>query len=397
MESKQKVLLVHNFYKIGGGEHTVYENERRLLQEHGHEVYTYTRDNHELDTSLTKKLLLPFTTVFSFKTFREAKSLIQEKHIDLVHCHNTFPLISPSIYYAAQSCGIPILQTIHNFRFLCPCGIFYRNGQICEDCVNNGLHCAIQHGCYRQSKLQTAVVVNMLWLHRKMGTYQKIHYIFLTEFNRQKFQKLLGTHLKTEFVKPNFEYVNIQPAPQKCIHHRRYVFVGRLDESKGIGFLLKVWAKAKGRELVIFGSGAMEPQVKNAAAKNAKIIFKGFQNRETILKELSTAEAMIFSSEWYEGFSMTLIEAFAAGTPVVCSNIGNSADIVQNAKAGCLYKLYDAEDFIRQIENIERKNTEFRTNARRAYEQFYTPDKNYEILKHIYDKVCESNHERTAG
>jgi len=390
MEKKQTILLVHNFYQIGGGEHTVYENEKRLLEKNGHRVYTYTRDNHELNTSLQKKLLLPFTTVFSYKTYREIKKLIYGRGIDIVHCHNTFPLISPSVYYAARKCHIPVIQTIHNFRFLCPCGTFYHNGKICEDCVKYGLHCGVQNSCYRNSKLETAVVANMLWVHRKLKTYKKIHYIFLTEFNRRKFESLLGKQADEEF-KPNFEFIDIQPVPYAQVDHNKFVFVGRLDENKGIEFLLRVWGKCKGKQLVIFGTGRLEKQVQKAALETPNIIFKGFQNHESVLKELRTAEAMIFPSECYEGFPMALIESFAVGTPVICTDLGNPTDIVRSARAGYCFRRGDEKDFCNKLHLVCGSPTLHKA-ARSAYEKCYTPECNYQILKQIYDKVCEENH-----
>lgn len=395
MEIKQTVLIVHNFYQIGGGEHTVYENEKRLLEANGHHVFVYTRDNHELSTCLWKKFLLPFTTVFSFKTYREVKRLILENKIEIVHCHNTFPLISPSVYYAANDCHIPVVQTIHNFRFLCPCGIFYHDGKICEECLQRGLHRALKYGCYRNSRLQTAIVANMLWIHRKLGTYRKIFYIFLTDFNRGKFRNLLGEQAQWEFIKPNFEYINIVPAAYDQVDHNKFVFAGRLEQNKGLGFLLKVWGRCKGKRLYVFGAGPLEAQVKEAAFTNPDIIYRGFQNRDTILQELRTAAALIFPSEWYEGFPMTLIESFAAGTPVLCTNIGNSADIVGKANAGYCFRLGDEADFLVKLESISDDST-LRTAACRAYESCYAPERNYRTLKQIYDRIWEENNAGAA-
>ena len=148
--SKKKVLMVHNFYQIGGGEHTVYKNEVNMLRENGHEVVEYTRSNDELKQSKLKFLLLPFTTIWSIKTYREVKKIIKEQNIEIVHCHNTFPLISPSVYYAARKKKVPVVQTIHNFRFLCPGAIFYRDGRICEECrEKQNFKSALKHKCYR--------------------------------------------------------------------------------------------------------------------------------------------------------------------------------------------------------------------------------------------------------
>ena len=201
---KAKVLVVHNYYQIGGGEHTVFENEVKLLRQNGHEVITYTRDNAELKVSKLKLALAPFSAIWSFKTYREVSAILRQENIDVVHCHNTFPLISPSVYYAAWKTGVPVVQTIHNYRFLCPNGLFYRNGKICEDCLRKGLYCALSHGCYRNSRIQTLPVVLMLAVHRLLGTYQRLNYIFLTDFTKRFFVKKFRLKEEQMFIKPNF-------------------------------------------------------------------------------------------------------------------------------------------------------------------------------------------------
>ncbi|MEH7111505.1 glycosyltransferase [Neobacillus niacini] len=212
--SKPKILIVHNYYQIPGGEDTVVANETKLLKQKGHEVVFYSRNNSELkDLNLFQKLCLPFTTVFSIKTYREVKEVIKKQNIDIVHVHNTLNLISPSVYYAAFACKVPVVQTIHNFRMLCPAATFYRNGNICEDCTSKGLKCAIKYSCYRQSKLQTIACVVTLKLHRFFGTYKKLNYICLTEFNMLKLLELNKGKKKIidpekVFIKPNF--INIE-------------------------------------------------------------------------------------------------------------------------------------------------------------------------------------------
>ncbi|MCC8060605.1 MAG: glycosyltransferase [Clostridiales bacterium] len=213
MDNKYKVLIAHNYYQIPGGEDTVVANEKKLLEDNGHEVILYSRNNSELKTmSKAKKIWLPFTTVFNLKTYREVKQIIKEQHIDIVHVHNTLNLISPSVYYAAFSCNIPVVQTIHNFRLLCPGATFYRDGHICEDCVEHGLGCAVKHSCYRGSKLQTLMSVITTKIHRVLGTYRKLNYICLTEFNKKKLLQLNRPGKKQIidasriYIKPNFTF-----------------------------------------------------------------------------------------------------------------------------------------------------------------------------------------------
>lgn len=384
---KERVLMVHNFYQIGGGEHTVFENEQRLLKDHGHYVKTYTRDNKELNASIWKKILLPFTTVYSFKTYRDIKKIIKADKIDVVHCHNTFPLISPSVYYAAWKCGVPVVQTIHNFRLLCADGIFLRDGNVCEDCLSRGLKCGIKHKCYRNSKIQTIVLTNMLRIHRRLGTYKRLNCIFLSDFNKSKFESLLKNGRGQQFIKPNFEYISdkIKPAPRDG----SYVFVGILVKYKGIDFLVDNWVLDK--DLYIFGSGELEEYVKEVCKKNPRIHYMGFQSHETVCEYIGKAEALVFSSECYEGFPMVLIEAFAFGTPVVCTDLGNGACIVTKEKAGVTFPRRDREGLLQAVKNASENFDYYSSNAKEAYENRYVPDYNYQQLKNIYEAVLNES------
>ena len=382
-DSKERVLMVHNFYQIGGGEHTVFENECKLLKEHGHHLVTYTRDNKEITKSIIKKLLLPFTTVFSLKTYRDIKKILKEEKIDIVHCHNTFPLISPSVYYAAWKYGVPVVQTVHNFRFLCLNGVLFRDGETCEDCLKSGLKCGIKHKCYRNSRIQTLVLANMLQIHRVIGTYKKLRFIFLTEFNRDKFRVLLGEKVTNEFIKPNFEYITIPERQEN--RDGSFIFVGRLDKNKGIDFLVDNWRANK--DLYIFGNGALEEYIKEVDIKNEKIHYMGFQPQEIIWGYVAKATAMLFPTDLYEGFPMTLIESFALGTPVICSDIGNSADIVIKDQAGVVFSRRNGDDLLSAMEKVEKDFQRDSINARKAYINNYTPKVNYQRLKDIYGEV----------
>ena len=222
-DNKPKILIIHNYYQIPGGEDTVVANEKKLLEENGHEVILYTRNNNEIKTmSRFQKLLLPFMTVYNPRSARDVRRIIQNEKIDIVHVHNTLNLISPSVYYAAVRCGIPVVQTVHNFRLICPGALLYRDGHVCEDCLGKGLLCAVRHGCYRGSKLQTLLLVISTLLHRTTGIYRKLHYICLTEFNKQKLllinRKKIMINPAQVFVKPNFTF-EAPPATQDAVRN----------------------------------------------------------------------------------------------------------------------------------------------------------------------------------
>ena len=204
------ILIVHNKYKQKGGEDVVVENETKLLKEMGYNVYTYIRSNEELNgMSFFQKICLPFTTFFSIKSYREVYKLIRKNKIDILHVHNTLCVISPSVYYAGFKAKIPVFETIHNFRLLCPGGLFLKDCKICTDCVDKGLYMALRGKCYRNSFVQTITVVMMLKVHRILGTYNRLNYICLSEFNKTQILKLnsikgVSINENQVFVKPNF-------------------------------------------------------------------------------------------------------------------------------------------------------------------------------------------------
>lgn len=386
--TKKKILLVHNYYQIGGGEHTVFENEKNMLLENGHEVYTYTRSNDELKSSRWKLLMMPFTTTWSSKTYFEVRRLIREKGIDIVHCHNTFPLISPSVYYAAQSRKVPVVQTIHNFRFLCPNGLFYCNGEICEKCrEQRSFLPALKNGCYRSSRIQTFVAVAMVKVHRWLGTYRKINYIFLTEFNKSKFSDLIDIEAENVFVKPNFvSRIGAETVKQPV--KPKFLFAGRLDRNKGIDFLLDVWPELpREYELHIYGDGEYRSECEKMAQRCENIHYFGFQPQSEIFADLSDSAALLFTSDLYEGFPMSIAECYAAGRPVISTNLGNHSDIITASGGGVTFVQRDSADFKRALEQVLAENALYSESAARYYQETLTRHKNYEKLSGIYDKA----------
>ncbi len=383
-DKKQRVLMVHNFYQIGGGEHTVFANEVQLLRDHGHTVIEYTRSNDELKGSKLKTLLTPLSTLWSFKTHREVKRIIKNEKIDVVHCHNTFPLISPSVYYAAGKMNVPVFQTIHNFRFLCPAGTFFCDGKVCESCrEKNSFKDALSRKCYRQSKVQTLVVVAMLKLHRMLGTYKKINYIFLTEFNKSRFDKLIDINGSNVFIKPNF--VARADDTHRELSRKKFVFAGRLDENKGIKLLLERWKLLPADyELHIYGEGECVQLVQEAAEKYPNIEFYGFVEREEIARDIKTSYGLVFPSILYEGFPMIISESMSYGCPVLSTDLGNHGSIVRQSKGGALFDPESPESFTEAVELIIKDNARLSENAAAYYESTLNPESNYKAFTEIY-------------
>lgn len=371
--------MVHNYYQIPGGEDTVVANEKKMLEDNGHKVVLYTRNNNELkDMGILRKLLLSFTTIYNPRTARDIKRIIKEEDIDIVHVHNTLNLISPAVYYAALKMKKPVVQTVHNFRLLCPGATFYRHGHICEDCMSKGLKCALKYRCYRGSFLQTLVCVVATKIHRWTGIYGKINYICLTEFNKEKLLQLKGIREDRVFVKPNFVD---RKSEIKTDRKEQFVFAGRLDKLKGIDLLLNAWKEMgnSAPKLIVCGTGPMEEWcMKYVKDNNLNVEMNGFIPNTEVLEIIGESKALILPTQWYEGFPMTIVEAFSVGTPVICTDIGNCGCVVEDGKTGWKFRSREGlMDIIAKYSNItESINLEF--------ELKYTKDSNYAFLKKIY-------------
>ncbi len=386
---KPSVLMVHNYYRIPGGEDTVVANERKLLEENGHRVVFYHKSNSEIEGfRLLKKLAFPFMTIFNGKTYREVKAIIKRERIDIVHVHNTLSLISPSVYYAARKCRIPVVQTIHNFRMLCPGAAFYREGKICTDCVEKGLVCAVWHACYRGSRAQTLACVIGAACHRMTGIYGKLNYICLTGFNKEMLLQHRQIKCDRVFVKPNFVSLAQRPVPWDK-RREQFVFAGRLDSLKGIEIVLGAW-KMMGEAaplLVICGIGPREEWCRRYIAENKlkNIEMRGGVPNGEVLRLLGESRGMILASQWYEGFPMSLAEAYSVGTPVIGSDIGNVGDIIKKYGMGIVFKHDSSRDLAEKVMQQDLFRG-YEGNVRNAVSDARL---NYELLMEIYDKAGE--------
>lgn len=390
--SKKKILIVHNYYQIPGGEDTVVANEKRMLEDHGHEVILYSRNNSELHQRTAKNLALPITTIFNPRTYMDVRKIIKQKKIEIVHVHNTLSLVSASVYYAALSLKIPVVQTVHNFRLLCPGATFYRDGHICEDCVTRGLGNAVKNNCYRKSKIQTlACVINMM-MQRSLRIYQKIFLICLTDFCKEKILENKQISPRNIFVKSNFVEAtgHIVPYQQR---KNQFVFAGRLDKLKGIDLLLNAWRLLEDGgdcpKLLICGTGEMEKwcmkYIEDNGLKSVELL--GFVSNANVKAILAVSKALILPTQWYEGFPMTIVESFSVGTPVVGSNIGNVGTIIQDYATGYKFKHDSAEDLAK---TIREREFDLCNSTLEIYNAVYTEEKNYECLEKIYSEVAGS-------
>jgi len=261
-----KILLVHNIYQQAGGEDVVFDQELQLLERHGHQVVTYLRSNHELEQlSAIGQIGLVSRIISAEDSKHDIRRILREEKPDLVHAHNTFMMISPSIFEMCKQERVPVLQTLHNYRLLCPAATFFRDGHVCEECTKHGLMRSVTHGCYRESRAATAAVALMLQVHRARGTWDDSvsGFIALTQFARNKFIER-GLPAEKIYVKPNFVY----PDPgERTIPGNYALFAGRLSPEKGVSTLLEAWDRLRSPiPLVIVGDGPLRADLEAEAA-----------------------------------------------------------------------------------------------------------------------------------
>lgn len=376
-----RVLIVHNAYRNRGGEDSVADAERALLANRGHEVALYCRHNDDVDESSRLGLLLD--TLWSRRTVREAGAAIGGFRPDVIHVHNTFPLISPALYWTATRLGVPVVQTLHNFRLICPQAMLLRRGRVCEACLGRLPWRGVARRCYRGSTAQSAALAGMVALHRAMGTYRKkvARYIALNEFCRGKFVAG-GLPADRIAVKPNF--VDL---PRETEGARAGgIFVGRLSPEKGIDVLLGALSQGAGPAMRVVGTG---PEAGKLAGHPA-VAALGWLSQAETLAEMRRAAYLVMPSMWYENFPRTLVEAFACGLPVIGSRLGAMAELIEDGRTGLLFRPGSAEDLAAKrawADSHPREMRRMGEAARREYEAKYTADMNYKMLVDIYEEA----------
>lgn len=387
-----KILMAHNYYQQPGGEDACFRAEADLLEGLGEEVrrIEFTNDSIPERPRGINAAKLAMSTVWSTASRARLREVVDHFQPDVVHFHNTFPLVSPGAYSAVRKSGAAVVQTLHNFRLLCPGATLFRDGQPCETCIGKKLAGpAVAHGCYRGSRSQTAVVTAMLTTHhlKKTWMHDVDRYIVLTEFAKGLFVKG-GFPDSLLSVKPNFVNRQMRVADRLS---NDFIFVGRLAPEKGIDTLLDVATLLKSNvKIRIIGDGELLNKVQETSHISPVIESLGRRDTAAVSDAMSRARALIFPSTWYEGFPVTIVEAFASGLPVIASRLGSMAEIVKDGYTGLLFAPGDASDLCSKIlwaadhpDDMIRMGA----NARREYELRYTPEKNYDALMDIYHQA----------
>lgn len=383
-----RVLMVHNEYMVRGGEDDSTAAEEELLRQHHIELETYHVCNSQIPQR--NRLRVAFDAIWSPTAYDDIRRQVRRFRPQIVHVQNFFPLLSPSVYYAAHREGASVVQTLRNYRLTCANGLFFRSGRICEDCLGRFVPWpAIVHRCYRESAAASATVGSMVAVHRALQTWsnQVDVYVALTNFAKQKFI-LAGLPVEKVAIKPNFVFTKDVASFRR--ERRAFVYAGRLSAEKGLGMLLQAWKQTNvPAHLFVAGAGPLAAQLESIPA-NERVSCLGRRTPEDTATLIEEAIALILPSLVYEGMPRTILQAFAAGTPAIVPRLGGMAEIVENGRTGLLFTPGNTRELATKIEwawGHPNDMREMGQNARREYEEKYSAEENYKLLMGIYHRA----------
>lgn len=385
-----KILYAYNLYQRAGGENLWFESEPDLFRARGHEVVVFRKDNTDIESySPWSKVAMFWRVSWSREVYESVRGLIRAERPDVAHVYNTLALITPSIYYACRDEGVPIVQSIYNYRLMCPEGTFLRKGQVCEECLDHSLWRSAVHGCYRNSHIASASLAWMLARHRRMGTWNSVidRYLTPTEFLRGKLVEG-GIPESKIVVKPNWHEPD--PGPREATDGS-VLYVGKLAQEKGILTLLKAWGQVENpTKLRIIGDGYLRPEVERAAASSENIEFLGWRPHAGVISWLKRASVFVVPSEWYEAFPHTILESFACGVPILATRIGTLKDIIRDGETGLLFEPGKASDLASKLSWALKESGRAQSigmAGRKEYEGKYTGKCAYEQLLRVYSSL----------
>lgn len=392
-----KILAIHNFHRSGSasGDDQVFKSETALLESHGNTVVRYTVSNDEFDNAgVAGKVISTLGMLWSFKHYNAIRKIIKREKPDIVHVHTFFPLLSPSILYAAKRCGVKVVATLHDTRFVCPCSASLRGTELCNECGDGHYFRMCKYGCFKNSKLQSLIVAFIFKYHRIRKTFYKQidRYICLND-NQIKLLTAIGFDSNRIVKKYNFvpdAKTNLKSVEVKNLPERYVVFYGRIGEEKGIRLLMEMWDSIDDIPLVVMGSGPLENEFRSWSAQKKNVYFLGYTEHENCLTIVKNAEFVVFPSIWYEGCSMVEIETESLGKCLIATDLGFSAEAVKDGVNGYKVELGNIAEFTYRINELWKSPeicSEMGKKAREDYLDKYTPEDNYKQLLRIYESV----------
>lgn len=381
-----RILLVHERYRQRGGEDVVVETEQALLATRGSEVATLIDDNARIGDS--SSLRLAAGTIWSREGYGMVSRAIAEHRPDILHVHNTFPLLSPSIYYAARSHGVPVVQTLHNFRLMCANGFMLRGGKACDLCLERTVKWpAVLHGCYRDSRMASAAVAAMAGVHHGIGTWRNQVDLFLA----------LNPHSRDLFIKGGLPADRVavcapavrDPGPRPAANDDRSgaVFVGRLSPEKGVETLIEAW-RGIDAPLDIIGDGPLAERLARDAPPQVR--FLGSLTSDAVSTAMTRASILLFPSLCYENFPLAVAEAMAHGLPVLASADSSAVHMISDGETGAFAATGDVAHWRRQLSSLMSRPDHLRQMgraARAAFETNFSDTPAYERRMGLYRRV----------
>ena len=387
-----RILLVHNRYRSGtpSGENRVVDQEGEALTAQGHEVMRFGRSSDEISQwSMAKKASLPARAIWSRETYRDLKAVLREHHPEVVHVHNTFPLLSDAVLYACRDAGVPVVATMHNYRLACSNGTFFRDGAVCHDCTRGLAVRAVVHGCYRGSHAATLPVALARGLHRQAWRSLVSAYVFISASQRDLHQAV-GLAPDRVFVRYNLIPRQGRPRMERT---PTVVYAGRLHEVKGLHLLMAGWDRYRaesgepGLNLIIAGGGPLEDEVAAWASTRPSVEVTGTVSRDRCAELISHARAILLPAAWEEPFGLVAVEAMAAGVPPIAAGHGSFTELITPGVDGALFSPGDPAALALAIADVERNPEQYEAygdQARKTYEQRFDPQQSIEELLEIY-------------
>ena len=384
-----KILVCHNFYRRSSGEDRSVAMDIKLLKNRGHTVIEYTAESEVLESATTfNKFATGLRLIYSPKQSQEIEELVTKENPDVVHVHNVFPLLTPSIYIGLEKTNRPVVQAIRNYRFLCPNGLFYTHGEVCRRCVEGSLMNAIRYRCLQDSLVQSALYAVSIHVHRSLGTIPNKLGILaaLSPFVASQLETYFDG-LKDIRVLPN--YVDVSQFRLGELDGGYVAYMGRLSPEKGVLKVVKAMRKLPEINLKIIGTGPSEDAIRAFIQKhnlrNVELLgYIGGLKRFEILRR---ARCLIVPSQWHEPFGRVVLEAYACGVPIIASRMGGLQSLVFENETGLLFEPNDIEKItkhIRYMVNNSKVAAEMGRKGRHLVENEYSPDAHYQQLMEIY-------------
>ncbi len=398
-----KVLVVHNRYRSEqpSGENNVVDQEVALLAAAGHDVGLFERRSDDISAmSLPRKAVVPLRVPWNRAVRADLVRRLTEERPDVVHVHNTFPLLSPSVLAACADVGVPAVATVHNYTLICPPGTLYRDGRVCTDCVGRTPVPAVRHGCYRGSSLATVPMAASLTVNRNRWWSGVSRFFCISRAQREI---LIAAGMPAEKMAVKYNFVT-DPGNRRDGTGEHVLFLGRITAEKGIGLLMRAWDRIAadgglGMPLVIAGTGPMQDEVARWAEGRDDVRYEGLRTKAECADLVTRAAVAVAPSEWLETFGLVVVEAMAAGVPTVAAAHGAFRELVEDGVTGLLHEPGDEESLARRLResvgDLER-NRELGKAARLVYEQEFIPEVGLDRLISGYEGAIRAAEQVTA-